>query len=442
MADPSESRWRVLWLLPPLAVGILAVVVMAGGRQPPTRTDPVEISHPVRVVSARAIDLVPVAEGYGEVQPAKVWAAVAQVAGRIVETHPRLRDGEILPAGTLLFAIDPVDYELKLAQANAELAELAAREEATHASLEIDRRNLNLARRERERISNLSAKGTASRSDVDSAERSVLSAQTAVQNTENTLALIPAQRRLLEAKLAQAERDLANTRVEAPFNLRITELAVEKHQYVTIGQTLFRGDGVDRVEIVAQVAMSSLRNLFAGREDAVPTVGEMQTRLADFTGFAPLVRMDLGGLTAEWQAQFVRFSDLVDPQTRTIGVVIAVDDPLGQAIPGRRPPLSKGMFVQVEIRGRTQVERIVIPRSAIRGGKVYLVDDQQRLRIEPVEILFSQNGLSVIDDGIHDGDRVVVSDPIPAVKGMLLDPVPDAEIQAQLAGANTAPGKP
>jgi hypothetical protein len=35
----------------------------------------------------------------------------------MIETHPRFRNGEILPAGTRLFRIDPVDYELPLAQA-------------------------------------------------------------------------------------------------------------------------------------------------------------------------------------------------------------------------------------------------------------------------------------------------------------------------------------
>jgi RND family efflux transporter MFP subunit len=432
MKQTTPSRWRALWVLPPLAIGILVVLLMAGGRQPPAKTEQGETRYPVRVIEARAVDLVPQAEGYGEVLPEKVWAAVAQVAGRITEVHPQLRDGEILPRDTLLFRIDPVDYELKLAQARAELAELDVQEQNSRASLAIDERYLRLAEREKDRIAALSAKGTASKSDVDNAERSMLSARTAMQNTENTLALLPTQRRLLEARLTQAERDLANTSVRAPFNLRIADLAVEKDQYVGIGQTLFRGDAVDRVEIVAQLAMSSLRNLFVGRDDPIPSVSEMQTRLPDFTGFRPLVRMDLGNQTAEWEAEFVRFSDQVDPQTRTIGVVIAVDRPLEKTIPGRRPPLSKGMFVQVLIRGRTQAGRIVLPRSAVREGQVYLVDEQSRLQIVPVGILFHQGPLSVIADGVLPGRQVVISDLIPAVPGMLLDPIPDPAIEDEM----------
>jgi RND family efflux transporter MFP subunit len=440
MSQYRNPRWRALWLLPPVAVGILVVVFMASGREPPAKAEQGEIRKPVRVVQATAVDLVPQAEGYGEVQPDKVWAAVAQVAGRVVETHPQLNNGEIIPAGTLLYRIDPVDYELQLAQARAELAELDVQQQNAEASLAIDERNLRLAQRERDRLARLSVQGTASQSAVDDAERAVLTARTAVQNTRNTLALLPAKRRLLEAKVAQAERDLANSEVHAPFNLRIADLAVEKDQYVGVGQTLFRGDAIDRVEIVAQFAMSSLRNLFLGRGEPIPSIGEMQRRLPDFTGFRPLVRMDMGNQIAQWEAEFVRFSEQVDPQTRTIGVVVAVDRPLEKAIPGQRPPLSRGMFVQVLLQGHTQPQRTVVPRSAIRDGRIHLVDNEDRLQIRPVTVLFSQGPLSVISDGVAAGERVVISDLVPAVGGMLLAPVPDEQVQARVIAAARGEG--
>lgn len=427
------SRWRVFWVLPPVLLGVLVLALMANSRPPPAPSGAGETGLRVRTVEVPAIDLLPEVAGYGEVQPAKVWAAVAQVAGRIVEIHPRLRDGEILPAGTRLLRIDPVNYELQVAQVGAELAELDVQAANARASLAIDERNLRLAEREQARIANLSEQGTASKSDVDAAERTVLAARASVQNTRNTLALLPTRRRLLEARLAQAERDLANTRITAPFDLRITGLAVERDQYVGVGQTLFGGDAVHRVEIVAQMALSSLRHLFAGREGPIPSIADMETELPRFTGFRPRVRMDLGDQVAEWEAEFVRFSDRVDPRTRTIGVVIAVDRPLEKTIPGRRPPLSKGMFVEVVIRGRVQPGRLLVPRSAVRNGRVHVVDAESRLQVRPVEVLFSQGPATVLAGGVAAGDRVLVSEPVPAVAGMLLDPVPDAALQAQLA---------
>ena len=231
----------------------------------------------------------------------------------------------------------------------------------------------------------------------------MLAARVAMQNSENTLALIPTQRRLQAAKITQAERDLSNTSVRAPFNLRVTELAIEKDQYVSVSQVLFKGDATDRVEIVAQIEMSAIRKLFIGREAQLPSIAQMQSGLREFTGFRPQIRMDMGNTIAQWDAEFVRFSDQVDPQTRTIGIVVAVDAPLSKAIPGVRPPLSKGMFVQVAVRGHVQKARVVIPRIAIRNGRVYIASKEQRLEVRTVSVLFHQGAISVIGAGVEIG---------------------------------------
>jgi RND family efflux transporter MFP subunit len=358
------------------------------------------------------------------------------VAGRIVDIHPRLRDGEIISKGSPLLQIDPVDYQLNLAQAEAELAELEVEATNAKASLSIEERSLSIAQREFQRISKLAKKGTASQSDVDDAERNLLTSRNAVQNVNNTLALLPTKRKVLEAKRTQAERDLENTRLLAPFNLRVTNMSIELDQYASKGETLVAGDAVDRVEVIARFPMSSLRRLFIGQERRNITAELMTGNLADFVALQPRVKLDLGTTIAEWEAEFVRFSDTVDPETRTMGVVVAVDKPFEKIEPGRRPPLSKGMFVQVLLQGKPQPGRIVIPRYAVRDSVVYLADDENRLRRQPVDLLFSQGEISVIASGITAGQKVVVSDLVPAVSGMQLETKTDEAIaQAIIAAA-------
>ena len=438
MTETRQHRARMLWIIPPIAVGVLVMIFMGGNRQTPVKVDDSETSRVVRTVKVPAVDLTPTAEGYGVVQPARVWTAVAQVAGRVIEMHPRLRDGEIISAGALLFRIDPVDYELSLAQIRSELAELDVQAGNAEDLLAIEQRNLSLAQRESERLAKLAKQGTSSRSQADEAQRAVLSARSSVQNLRNTLALLPSQRGVLEAKLAQAKRDLANTSVQAPFNLRVAGLAMETDQYVSTGQKLFAGDSVDRVEIVAQVAMSALRRLFVGRQDETPNAQQLTDGLADFADLQPTVRMELGDHVAEWPAEFVRFTDNVDSTTRTIGVVVAVDRPFDMVRPGLRPPLSKGMFVNVLLRGREQAGRIVIPRSALREGRVMLVDGQRRLRTQTVETLFTQDDLAIVASGVEAGQQLVVSDLVPAVDGMQLSPQPDTKLQRLLQQAGGA----
>ena len=143
--------------------------------------------------------------------------------------------------------------------------------------------------------------------------------------------------------------------------------------------------------------------------------------------------MDIGGdQLAEWDAEFVRISDSVDAQTQTIGIVVAVDKPMQKIIAGVRPPLSKDMFVQVSIAGHKQMDRIVIPRSVIRNNQVYLVDEQNRLQTRVITRAYDQQQFTVIGEGLNRGEQLVVSDLVPAVDGMLLQPEIDEALQNSL----------
>jgi RND family efflux transporter MFP subunit len=419
---PSKpSRLKMLLILPPIIIGIASIAVMKKNRQPPTVIDNGEAVRLVRTVTLEASDFTPLARGFGEVRPAQVWQAVAQVSGRVVQTHERLRNGEIIRQGETLLKIDPVDYELNLAQARIQLAELDLQAQNTRASLEIEQRNLTLAQKEFKRLSDLAGKGSVSQSSADAAERTMLQSSAQVQNLKNSLSLIPSQQNLQQARITQAERDLENTVISAPFNLRVSGLTIEDGQYVSKGQAMLSGDSTDRVEITAQVAMSSLKNLFSDKMSVPTDLGALSTNMSAVTGFRPRIQLDMGdSLLAHWDAQFVGFTDAIDSKTRTMGVVVAVDRPLEQIVPGRKPPLSKGMFVEVEIAGKPQPGTITAPRSALHNGHAYVMNSEDRLEIRPIKRRFDQREMSVIADGLAAGDRLVLTDLVPAVQGMLL----------------------
>lgn len=424
MTKNKTSFLKMLWIIPPVVIGLAFFMVMTSGKQPPALSELSEKEQTVRIMNIEQTDFVPVAQGFGEVRPAQIWKAIAQVSGRIISTHERLQDGEIIQQGEQLLKIDPVDYELNLAQAETQLAELDVQQSNTQSSLKIEQKNLDLAQKEYERLQQLVKKGSVSQSSADAAERNMLTSRAQVQNLKNSLSLLPSQKKLQQAKITQAQRDLANTEILAPFNLRVADLAIESDQFVGVGQNMFSGDSVDRIEIVAQVALFNLKNLFTTMSEAPTDLRSItSSRLNELTGFKPTVRLDMGnGEFATWDARFVRFSDRVDSQTRTLGVVVAVDNPLKKIIPGIRPPLSKGMFVEVEIAGHTQNDSIVIPRFALREGRVYVMNSENRLEIREVTRLYDQQAFSIIKSGLIAGDNLVLSDLVPAVEGMLLKP--------------------
>jgi len=122
----------------------------------------------------------------------------------------------------------------------------------------------------------------------------------------------------------------------------------------------------------------------------------------------------------------------MDLKTGTITTYIIVDKPYDNAVPGKRPPLVTNMYVQVALSGKTLGDRFVIPRSAVHNGKVYISNSENRLEIRQVDVEFFMMDLAVLSKGFKEGEKLVLSDLVPAVQGMLLKPMDDPDIKASL----------
>lgn len=450
---PSTSWAKRLLILPPLLVGVAIVAFAVRTRAPPEQAPPVERATAVRAIAVPKVTVVPRALGYGVARPEKEWKAVAQVSGKVVALHPGLRKGQILPAGTVLLRLDPIDYELKvreveasIASAEAELAELAVRADNLRRSGAIGRRALDLSRRELERRRQLYERGTAAAAAVDEVEQTMLASRQKVQDIDNELNLVPARRKVLEAKLAlyraqldDARLDSARTTVAAPFDVRISAVAVEQDQFARAGDVMAEADGIDVAEVEAQVPIDRLLPLVPPGLD--PS-GWSAAEFADAPrqlGLKAVVRLRTGALAPEWPARVARVSPTVDPQTRTVGVIVAVDEPYRKIVPGRRPPLVRGMYVEVELSGQGKPGRLVVPRTALHahgdGVAAYVVDSERRLQRRPLRIGIEQPDFVTVDEGLAAGEWIVISDPMPAIDGMLLEVVEDAAAAVRLGAA-------
>ncbi len=399
----------------------------------------------MRVIEAPRVTVVPRALGYGNVEPGKTWEAIAEVNGKIVEIHPSLKRGGVMPPGQVLFRIDPTDYELAIAETEttiqstqAQLAELEVKEANTKASLAIEQEVLELGEKELERKRKLVARGTVTRSETEREERTVLGQRQSVQNLRNTINLIPAERKLLEAQLARdraqlasVRRDLERTTISSPFAGRVAEVEAELAEYVRQGDRLTAIDSIDVAEIPAQVPMGKLGALIRSEQTLTIMPTDLEV-LRQALGLSARVWLRGENTTVMWEGRVARFSDTIDPQTRTVGVIVEVDGPYENVQPGVRPPLLKGLFVEVELLGRPLPDRLVIPRSALHGDQVYLLNNEDRLVKRAVEVGLIQPDFVVIDSGIEEGERVIISDLIPAIDGMLLAPVSDSDMLARL----------
>lgn len=482
---------RVLILAGLVGAGLLVFSWLQSSRAKPQARPPKERGRAVRVIELAAIDAVPRTIGYGVVEAKREWQAIAEVSGEVVELADGVEVGRVVQEGALLFRLEPRTYELEESRTEAtvkavraQIDELKAREQAARESLKVEERVLELARGDLERTRILYDGGNAPRLDLDNAERAVLTAEKSVQAIKSTLLELPASRKVLGAQLEQmqvgvkgAQLSLAKTEVVAPFTMRIRELNISLHQAVSSGTIVLVGDGIDAVEIPAQMPVGTIgpllgrrRGASEGRPAEVPaaapaaeaaeaTTGEIapapedaaegagEAAEASEAAAAPsaaaqpgagagsaadriqaIVRLESQGVASLWKGRYRRILG-VDPTTRTVGVMVEVDEPRRR---DQGPPLVPGLHVEVELRGEPSPGCLAIPRAALHGDRVWVVGEDERLRIREASTTMVQEDFVCLAKGVEIGEEVVLTDLTPAVEGMLLAPRPDKEAAARL----------
>lgn len=445
MAVFSSSR-RAWPALAGLVAGIVLIVLFVANRQTPNHDETRPIVPTLTIIEVQPVPFRLEARGHGVARPAETWQAIANVAGRVVERHHDLESGRLLPAGTVLLALDPRRYRLAIDAVEAEMAGLAAEqtqleteEENTRLLLALEQERLSLAERELTRIQTLAASGAVSQSQLDEQRRATLVQRQAVMTLDNQLRLMPSRSLRLEAqldqaaaRLDQARRDLEDTRFVAPYDLRLGEVEVERHQHVSIGQRLFQADSIEAAEVEARIPLTMLRRLMTAVPH--PKRSEDALDIAEMLDFSAIeAKVFLVGVDgAAWPGRVSRVASGLDPETRMVRVVVVVDQPYRSADPPLRPILQRDMYVRVHLSVDSPEPLLVVPVSAVHQGEVYVVDEQDRLQRRPVSVAFEERDLAVIGEGLVPGDRLIVDDPVPALGGMDVVPRRDDELALHL----------
>ena len=440
--------------LPIVAIGAGVLGYVVSNSPPPERIELAERAHPVRVITAETHAIVPTIVGFGVVAPARTFTAIAEVGGTVEYVNPNLRDGQILPAGAVLVRLSPIDFNLAIAKANAniraaeaKLAELDVSAQNQHAALNIELEVLAVKAADLARAEALFTRGTLTQSARDAAQAAHLLQRQKVQGVESSLALIPTQHKVqaeqiavYQTTLATAEINLDRSELTLPFAARVASHNVEVGQFLNIGQVAVSLDGIDKADVEVQISMGAMRDLMRSRQPLGQILPNDPTLLATVLTDRHLtaeVRLQLGQELVTWPAMVDRISDGIDQQTGTIGVVVRVQAAYGQDGDSARPPLTKGMFVDVAL-SAGPITGVVLPRSAVRDGQIHTVDSDNRLRIISADPQLVQAGIALFAGGIEEGARVVLSTPSPVVDGLLLDPHVDTAVLPTLLAQDAA----
>lgn len=365
----NEKRLKILLPVVILLVGGIATVTMIKLRKPPATEPPAEYTPLVRAI---AVDMQPyqfVVNAQGTVAPRTESALVAEVSGRVLATAAEFASGGYFKAGDVLVTIDPVDYELAVVNARSMVAQARVRAETERAQAEV-------ARTEWKEL------GDGSNSPLATRQLQLEEAEAALDAAE--------------AALRQAERDLARTKIRAPYTCRIRNKSADVGQFVTRGAPVATIYAVDYVEIGLPVADNELAFL------DLPV---------DYRGGdGPDVKLsaEFGGTQRQWHGRVVRLEGQIDPVSRMVTVVAQVDNPYERE--DGQPPLPVGLFVDAQITGRSIDKAVVLPRAALRGDhQVLVIDDENRMRFRDIDVLRATRDEVVVGGGLRDGELVCTS---------------------------------
>src|SRR5262245_12255754 len=293
----------------------------------------------------------------------------AQVGGTLTEI--RFKDGNIVHKGDVLFAIDPRPYEIKLAQATAQLETATAR--------------LVLAERELDRAQALKRSDFGTAQNVDQRTAEKRAAQAAVDDAKT--------------QIRDARFDLEHCRITAPFTGRIG-----KH-LVSVGNL-----------IAGSRAATSPTTLLATLVSLDPIHLDFDMSESDFLKFSRDRAQAKGSLVDEVE---IALSD--ETQFTRQGTLDFVDNVIDRSsgtmraratVPNRELFLTPGEFARVRLVVGAPAPTLLVPDAAVLPDQsqhiVLTVSPDGTVAPKQVEIGDIHGGLRVIRSGLAPDDQVII----------------------------------
>ena len=198
----------------------------------------------------------------------------ARVSGNIIAV--RVKDNQHVPPGKLLVEVDPCDYQIGLARAEAALQVAQANEQKAAADVEATRADWTKKEQDWHRNEELVKQGAVTTQTAEHSRADAVAAKANLDAAERNLAAVRAQTGVAKVTVDAARLQLSYTQVHAPEAGYVTQKSVEMGTYVNIGQPLLV-IVTDRMFVVANFKETQLTHMRPGqpvtiRVDAYPGV--------------------------------------------------------------------------------------------------------------------------------------------------------------------------
>lgn len=339
---------------------------------------PAEMAMPVTVLDVQR-EMVPIlVEAVGQTEGSKEVEVRARVSGILTKQH--YHEGDRVTAGTTLFTIDPIPYEIALAQARAALAQ--------------DQANLERSTREATRLKPLVEQRAISQKEYDDATSSLKTSE--------------ASSAVSQAKVREAELNLQYTNVTATIS------GVTGRAQQSVGSLVSAGTANSLLTTIDITNPIWLR--FSLSESETLQLRKLSSNKAK----VKLILADGSTYAAEGTLNFAGSS--VDAQTGTV--------PLRASFPNPKLDLLPGQFARVQV---TIGERdgFIVPQSALfqndQGKVVFTVSAENKVAPRPVQADGWSGTNWVVTQGLNNGDKLIIDNLMKLRPGAAVAPHPPGQ---------------
>jgi membrane fusion protein, multidrug efflux system len=364
-APPAAGRRRkaaLFWFL--IAAGILGASAMlwrtptAQQAQPEQTPSP---AVPVGVAPVQRKDVPVYLHGLGTVQAFYSVTVRARVDGTLMRFA--VAEGQEVKQNELIAVIDPRPYQAAL---NAALAKKAQ-----------DQAQLGNSRRDLARYSSLAKQDFASRQQVETQQASVDQFTATIQGDE--------------AGVETAQLNLSFCYILSPIDGRVGLRQVDPGNLIHAS---------DPSGIVTLTQLHPISVIFTLPQATLPRISQAaKTRKLAVTALAADTRNELD------TGELLTVDNAIDPSTGTIK--------LKATFPNSEDTLWPGQFVDARLLVGTRTHALTVPEAAIQHGPdglfTYVLKADSTVDRRDVKVGEEDQGIAVIEQGLNDGDQVVVS---------------------------------
>jgi membrane fusion protein (multidrug efflux system) len=306
-------------------------------------------------------------EFIGQTEASRLVEIRSQVTGLLKKRF--FVEGRNVKQGDRLYQIDPIPFKAALGSANARVSQAEAR--------------VVQAKQDLARVKPLLAEQAVSQKDVDDAIAEELSANAALEGAQ--------------ADLIKAKFDMDNTLITAPISGIIERSGYYEGRLVSAQTDLLTTiHQVDPMYVNASAPEMFVLKRF--RERATKRI--QGATLYELRGAITLT----DGSIYSHEGKFDVLEVGVRSATGTRDFRVTFPNPDRVLFPGQ--------FVKLRILGAVRTGVILVPQSAVqqgpKGSIVFVVGADNKVEIRPVQATSWRGGQWSIEDGLHEGEQVIV----------------------------------